>query len=65
MPDNDGVRSELVYLVRLWSERPGTWRASVEDIATHERVYVRAPQDVGDVLALRCGIERPSEPFEH
>jgi hypothetical protein len=62
MPEKDGGRSELVYLVRLWSERPGLWRASVEDIATHERVYVRGPQEVGDVLALRCGFDPAPEP---
>lgn len=57
MPENEGIRTELVYLVRLWSERPGTWRASLEDVATHERVYLLGPHEVGDVLSLRCGVD--------
>jgi len=62
MPENDAGRSELTYLVRLWSERNGAWRASVEDVVTHERVYVLGPQEVGDVLALRCGLDGTPHP---
>ncbi len=49
-------RREVVFLVRMWVERedssPEAWRGSVHEIVTGQRLYVTAPAEVADFIAL-------------
>jgi hypothetical protein len=57
MDDSATPRTEFAYILRLWRERSGTWRASLDDMATRERIYALGPDEIADIIALRCDLE--------
>jgi hypothetical protein len=61
MDDSATPRTEFAYYLRLWRERSGTWRASLDDMATRERIYALAPDEIADIIALRCDVERTDD----
>ena len=49
-------REERIFLVRMWQERQApldAWRGSVQEIGTGRRLYVTAPGEVADFIAVR------------
>ncbi len=50
-------RDERVFLVRMWLEpgsaRGNAWRGSIQDVRNGRKLFVTAPGEIADFIAVR------------